>query len=258
LLARWARDVGSCGERIDRIGHEDVARFLAADLATVRPDGRAKLATAMNCLRSSVRVFFRFCREAGYLREDPARMVRRALCAPPPPRALSDDEQRRLLSVLGKARTQEDRRDAMLFELMLATGIRVGSAIALDVADVDLQRGELRLRTAKGDRPDFVFLNRMIRARLKRYLKGCGNGPLFTARGRRVSTRHVQRRFSLWIQRAGINHQASPHSLRHSFGMRVYRKSGDVLLTKEALRHRSIASTIVYARAEEGRLRQVI
>jgi hypothetical protein len=40
--------------------------------------------------------------------------------------------------------------------------------------------------------------------------------------------------------------------------MRIYERTGDILLVKEALRHRSIASTLVYARASEAKLRQVI
>ncbi len=58
----------------------------------------------------------------------------------------------------------------MIFEPMLATDTRLGSVVAIDVADVDLERWELLLRTAKGDRPDAVRLGRGIRAQLGRYL----------------------------------------------------------------------------------------
>lgn len=54
LLARWARGVGGGGDEIERLGHEDVARFLAAPVATGRQGGGAKKATSANCLRSSV------------------------------------------------------------------------------------------------------------------------------------------------------------------------------------------------------------
>ena len=42
--------------------------------------------------------------------------------------------------------------------VLLTAGIRVGSAVALDVEDVDLERCELRLRSAKGDQPEVVFM----------------------------------------------------------------------------------------------------
>lgn len=259
LLARWARDVGGCGDEVERLGHEDVARFLSAPVATGRLLGGQKLATSANCLRSSVKGFFGYLHRAGYIPHDPARMVRRALCAPPPPKALSEEEQRRLLDVLSKATGVEGERDHALFHLMLASGIRLTSALALDREDIDLERGEVQLRTAKGDRRERVFLGEAIKAHLTRYLAARTIGAIFTGRdGERISSRHAQRRFTMWVAKAGIQHRASPHSLRHSFGMRIYLATGDLLLTKEALRHRSIASTLVYARADEGRLRKAI
>ena len=73
-----------------------------------------------------------------------------------------------------------------------------------------------------------------------------------------MSVRHAQRRFRGWLRRAGVQRPASPHSLRHRFAMDLYRRTGDVLLVKEALRHRSIASTMVYARADRARLRAAL
>ena len=84
-------------------------------------------------------------------------------------------------------------------------------------------------------------------------------GALFTSRGgRRLSHRQAQRRFSEWIEKAGIKGPASPHSLRHSFALGLYQRTGDVLIVKEALRHRSITSTLVYARADEERLKRAL
>jgi len=169
---------------------------------------------------------------------------------------MSNDEQKLLLAVLAKAKGSEGQRDHALFHLMLSTGIRVGSATSLDLSGVDLARGEVQLQHAKGNRQDRVFLGKAIRAHLKRYLAGKTAGPLFTGRnGQRISTRHAHRRFRLWLKKAGITRPASPHSLRHSFATTLYRKTGDILLVKEALRHRSIASTLVYARGSEEQLR---
>ena len=45
LLAQWARDVGHGREKIEKLGHEDVARFLASPVANTRPDNAPKKAT---------------------------------------------------------------------------------------------------------------------------------------------------------------------------------------------------------------------
>ncbi len=59
----------------------------------------------------------------------------------------------------------------------------------------------------------------------------------------------------MWRERAGISSPVTPHGLRHAFAMGLYARTGDVLVVKEALGHRSIASTMVYARPREERLR---
>ena len=50
----------------------------------------------------------------------------------------------------------------------------------------------------------------------------------------------------------------SPHSLRATFATHLYHHTGDIFLVKEALHHRSIASTLVYAKPSEERLRRAL
>jgi integrase len=49
-----------------------------------------------------------------------------------------------------------------------------------------------------------------------------------------------------------------PHDLRHSFAIRIYRKTRDLLLVQAALRHRSIASTTAYARTDDAAVRAAV
>ncbi len=264
-LARWAAGGGLSG-RVCDFEHEAVATFLASPEATTRPDGRRKRASSVNALRSSVRGFFAYLAAAGYLEEDPARLVRRARCGPPPPRALSEGEQAQLLAALSAAEGREERRDRALFLLMLRAGLRVGEAVGLDVEDLDLEQGEVAVRgkgevavRGKGGREERAVLPGEVQDALRCYLGGRASGPLFGGtRGRRISVRHAQRRFAAWLERAGVCRPASPHSLRHSFAQALYRRTGDLLLVKEALRHRSVASTMVYARADRAQIRAAL
>jgi len=258
LLARWvASDGRSC--EVEDLDHEDLALFLTSSQARTRPDAAPKTATTMNSLRTSLRCFFGYAHAAGWIRENPARLIRRAQCGTPPPRALSEEEQRRLMSVLAAGEGRAARRDHALFHMMLATGVRLGSALAAEVGDVDLERSELRLRSTKGDRPEVVYLGRAIAEHLSRYIAEVGEGLLFPGQnGWQLTPRQAHRRFTMSLDRAGITSPVSPHSLRHAFATGLYRRTGDVLLVKEALRHRSVESTLVYARVDEGRLRAAL
>ena len=258
LLAHWAATEGhSCA--IEAIGHEDVARFLSSPVARTRPDGGVKKATSTNALRTSLKVFLTYCHEAGFIPKNPGRLIRRAICGSPPPRTLSEDEAGRLMDTLAQAEDPEGKRDHCMFHLMLASGIRLGTAVNLDVDDVNLDTGELHLRMMKGDRPEKVYLNKDIQNHLHRFLDDRTSGPLFPGRhGQRLTPRHIQRRFHQWCQEAGITREATVHSLRHTLATRLYERTGDVFLVKEALRHRSVVSTLVYAKMDEKRLRKAL
>ncbi len=234
----------------------DVARFLTSPAAL--GESKPKKPTSMNALRTSLRCFFKFLHESSLAPSNPARMLRRARCMPPPPRGFSDEEVRRLTDVLTVAQGPSVRRDHLLIEVMLRAGLRLGSALALDRSDIDLERREILVRIAKGSAPERVFMSPPLHDHFAGFLAERGDGPLFTTvSGTRIGARSVQRRIEQWIRKAGIPH-GSAHSLRHTFGQALYLKTRDIALVQLALRHRSIASTLVYARARAAELRRVL
>ncbi len=76
-LARWAADVGHSGQ-VSEISHEDLARFLVSPQGQTSARGGKKKAASLNCLRSSLKGFFRYLHRAGYTAEDPSVVIRRA------------------------------------------------------------------------------------------------------------------------------------------------------------------------------------
>jgi len=253
LLVRFLGD-----REIMEVTHQDVARFLTSALATKTAAGVIKAPVSMNSLRSTLRTFFGFAHAAGIAPTNAARLVRRAICGPPVPRALSEGERARLLSGLDTAKTAAERRDRVLVHLMLGAGLRLGSAIGLDVEDVDLATGQLRLRRMKGGREDIAFVPGAVLELLREHLAGRVAGPVFLgAMGERIGARQVHRRLSEWGTRAGIPY-LHPHRLRHTFGTRIYGTSRDLLLTARALCHRNVSSTAIYARVGDAAVRAAI
>ncbi len=258
LFAAWLDREDRSGRVVD-VTTDDLAAFLASDTVRNTAAGRTRKPGSANALRGSLRGFFCYLVRAEVLARDPSRLVRRAICAPPPPRALRPAEEERLLAVLRSAEGPEAERDRVLVVLMLWTGIRLSSALALDVGDVDLEDGALLLRKMKGGRVERVLLDKRARKVLADHIGERTHGAVFRAlKGGHITARHAQRRFRAWRERAGIQNSVTPHSLRHSFAMDLYRRSGDVLLVRRALGHRSIASTLVYAHVGEERLRAVL
>ena len=253
LLARFVgnRDVAT-------IEHTDVARFLTSAMACRTPDGRAKKPGSANALRSSVRCFCAYLHAAGLTQTNAARLVRRAICGAPTPKALSDGDRAKLLAALDQAKTKAELRDRAMFRTMLGCGLRLGSAIGLEVGDVDLDAGELQLRRMKGGQQATVFMPREVVDLLRTYLGDRKTGPVFpAANGGPIGAREAHRRLQLWGERARVA-GVHPHRLRHSFGTRVYEQTRDLLVTARALTHRSVGSTAVYAQVSDKAVRSAV
>jgi len=247
------------GREVADLTHADVARFLASRAATHMPSGEPRLASTVNALRSGVRSFFGFVHAAGYAPSNAARLVRRARCSPPPPRALSDAERERLVAALDQGRSVAELRDRALFRLLLGAGLRVGSALALDVEDLDLEARVVRMRTMKNADQDVAFVPADVVEILREHVGERRTGPVFEGvGGRRIGARQVHRRLAEWAGRAGIARAVSPHHLRHTFATRVYQRTGDLLVTARALGHRSVGSTMVYARGDARAVRVAV
>lgn len=246
-LARWGASIGlSC--EIEEIDHVVLARFLGSPEALLGRDGAEKMPVSVNALRTSLRVFGAYLADADFLQKNPAKLLKLGRCGPAPPRGLSKRESGALMTTLANAPGPLAQRDHALFALLLATGIRVGSAVALDVADLDLDEGVMDVRVVKGGHPQRVQLGEEIAEHLARFIGQRESGPVFVGRGGlRLSTRHARRRFGEWVQAAGIKRRVVVHELRHTFALAMYERTRDVFAVQRALGHRSIASTVGYA-----------
>jgi len=254
MLARYLPE-----HRADEITHEDMAIFFNSGVATCKANGRAKKATSLNCLRSTLRTFFSYLQRAGFIERDPTRLLRLARAGVGPPRGISEWERERLFAAIAAEDSPKARRDEMLFGLMLATGIRISSALALDVEDLELDDGAIVLRKMKSGVPGRAYVPAEAMWKLGAFVGGRTTGAVFRGLGKeRLGVRHAHRRLEEWCRAAGIHRRISAHSFRHTFALRLYERTGDMLVVQGALGHRSIVSSAVYARASGERVRAAV
>ena len=260
MLGMWL-DAQEIDDDVSTITSSHVHEFACWDFVRTRPDGKLKKESSLNAVRSSLRSFFAHLHAAGMIEQNPTRSLRRAIVNSAPPRGLSADEERRLMETLRSEDDTVARRDRALFSTMLFGGLRVGATVRLQVGDVNLESNELFLRRTKGGRSDYAVMGKALARELAEYLNHAGlvDGPLFPARhGGEQTTRHVARRLSAWLKKAGIERPLSPHSLRHTCACRAYARTGDPFVVKEVMRHRSLASTLRYVGVDRDRVRQAL
>jgi integrase/recombinase XerD len=179
-----------------------------------------------------------------------------------PPDALSEDEVEHILT-LTQPRTAMGVRDRTMLELLYASGIRRAELVGLDVGDVDVERGLLRVRRGKGGTSRLVPMGRRARRWLVRYVEEARVRALarvdepalfLTWRGRRITSKMVTARMRARIRAAGITKSGSCHIFRHSAATHMHDGGADLRDLQVLLGHASITSTQLYTRVSMQRL----
>ena len=237
---------------------------LTASAVAHTASGAPRSPASLHRFKAAIRSFFAWAEETGLVSENPARSVTLRRLPRTPPVFLTEAEKRRLLKELRGRSGALARRDRVIIEMFLGTGVRLQELVDLDVDDVDLDAKHLHVR-AKGDVPQVKFLKSNLRSLLRSYLKerrrqGDGECPaLFLSnRGSRLSERQVARRLEHWLKAAGIDKQLTPHALRHTFATHLYSRTGDILVVQRALGHRDLSTTQIYTHLVDGVLEDAI
>jgi len=217
---------------------------------------------------SAVRSFYRFLKREGVIEEVPfARSSKRAGLVKVDrrlPQFLTVDEVVRVIQTPGPAKPQ-GQRDRAFMELLYASGMRVSEIVGLNLTQVDLDNGEVRVR-GKGNRERVVLVGGPARTALRNYinwgrrelLQYRRQDALFvTRRATAVTARLAQSLVRTYARRAGIEKPVHPHLLRHSFATHMLDGGADLRVVQELLGHASLETTQIYTHVSTERARQV-
>ncbi len=216
----------------------------------------SSLATRLSSLRS----FFDFLILRGEMSANPAKGVSAPRKKRPLPKNLDVDEVNQLLEV-----NEDDPlaiRDRAMMELMYGAGLRLAELVSVDVRDVQLRSGELRV-IGKGDKERKVPFSGMATEWVGKWLRvrgdlaAPGEPALFVSKlGTRISHRSVQRRMAEWGQKQSVASHISPHKLRHSFATHMLESSNNLRAVQELLGHENISTTQIYTHLDFQHLAQ--
>lgn len=155
-------------------------------------------------------------------------------------------------------------RDRAIIELFYGTGIRLSELVGLDVHDVDLDVGTLRV-LGKGNKERKMPLGKNASKSVEAYLRvrdgfrsAADDKALFLSkRGKRLATRGVQLRVEKWLSSVSEKKKLSPHLLRHTFATHLLDRGADLEAVKELLGHTSLSTTQIYTHLTTDHLRKV-
>jgi integrase/recombinase XerD len=244
-------------------------RYLAARARRGRPGERGLAPTSLRRRAAAIRGFYRFAFGEGLIGVDVAsrlELPRQPRLLPEP---LSVVEVERLLEASGPE-PPGDLRSRALVELLYAAGLRVSEAIRLDLEDLSVDGGFVRV-IGKGDRERLVPVGDIGLEWLGRWLANARppllalahvaaarGGPLFLGdRGRRLARQQAWSAVRAAAARAGLGTRVSPHTLRHSFATHLLEGGADLRVVQELLGHASISTTQLYTHLTGERIREV-
>ena len=252
------------GLTLDRVTSAMLDEALTSPAVVNSAAGTPRALASLHRFKAAVRSFFAWAEETGQVAENPARSVTLRRLPRSTPTFLTEAEKRRLSKTLRGRSSKLARRDRVIIELFLGTGIRLQELVSLDLDDVDLDAKHLRVR-AKGGVPQVKFLKATLRSLLRSYLmerRHQGNGEcraLFLSnRNARLSPGQVANRVKHWLGKARINKRLSPHGLRHTFATHLYSRTGDILVVKRALGHRDLSTTEIYTHLVDDALEHAL
>ena len=210
---------------------------------------------------AAVRNLFQFLLREGVVEANPGLDIG----APKAPRRLPDtldaDAMGRLLDVRGDHPIAT--RDRAIMELFYSSGLRLAELAGLQMTDVDLAEGTVRV-TGKGAKTRIVPVGAKAREALRDWLKvrpqleKASDTAMFISRiGRPLSNRNIQARVQYWARRLGLPQGVSPHTFRHSFATHLLESSGDLRAVQELLGHADIGTTQIYTHLDFQHLARI-
>ena len=212
---------------------------------------------------ASIKSFYNFMVKAGHMKSNPAKTVAAMKVERKYPQILTSKEVELFLDQ-PKCVDEKGFRDHAMLELLYATGMRVSELIGMDVEDVNLTIGFVRCRNKDKERriplyhgavkalQDYMLT---IRPRL---INREDEPALFVnMNGERMSRQGFWKIIKYYQEKAEIDKDITPHTLRHSFAVHLLENGADLHSIQEMLGHADISSTQIYTQVINKQLKDV-
>ena len=262
-LSAYRRDLTLFSEWLDQQGAQSL---LAADASQIQSYLGLKLrqgASPRSSARflSAARSFYGWSLREGRIVDDPTLRIESPKQGRPLPKSLSETDVDQLLST-PDLEIPLEFRDRTMLEILYACGLRVSELVSLQVEQVGLNQGIVRV-LGKGGKERLVpmgeealdWLTQYIQGPRTELLKGQASNVLFPSNRSREMTRQTfWYRIKIYAKRAGIQTHLSPHTLRHAFATHLLNHGADLRVVQMLLGHSDLSTTQIYTHVASQRM----
>lgn len=249
---------GSEGINYLRIKYDD-ARFYVMYLKDKKNNSSSSISRKISSLRS----FYRYLLGKQVIDINVFHLVTLPKKSQRLPKFFSYDELEELF-VVPNLDTSIGQRDALILEMLYATGVRVSELVNIKVKDITISDNSIKV-LGKGNKERMVYFQNVCKKRLNLYLK---DGYLdlnkkksdylfLNHNGEKITTRGVEYILDKIIKETSLNKNISPHMLRHSFATHLLNEGCELTSVQELLGHESLTATSIYTHVTSDRLKEV-
>ena len=214
---------------------------------------------------SSLRAFYSYLLKNSYINDDPTAKIDSPKLGHSLPKVISEEE---VESLIEAPDTKEPigLRDRAMLELIYACGLRVSELISLDLLNVNLRQGVIRVigKGAKerlvpmGDEALFWVSEYINRGRGILIAKDERESALFLSkRGTSMTRQTFWYRIKEYALKSGIDKNLSPHTLRHAFATHLLNHGADLRTVQLLLGHTSLSTTQIYTEVARHRMKEL-
>ena len=243
---------------------DDVDRYvLRRYLAWLQAEGYVKASIARRI--SEMRSFCRYLVREDILDTNPIRTISSPKIPKRLPNYLAPHEVEALLAA-PDATVPQGQRDRAIMEVLYASGLRVSELVSLNLSNLDLRYGELRV-WGKGAKERLALLGKPACRALTCYIKDgrsklikenrVTNALFLNRLGSRLSTRSVSNILDKYAKLAGLERRVTPHIMRHTFATHLLDGGADLRTVQELLGHADLSSTQIYTHVSQARAKEV-
>ncbi len=207
---------------------------------------------------STLKSFFKFLLKEGFIRANPALSIPYPKLDKLLPKFLTEEEVKRFLDNLPESKDLEIR-DKTVLEILYSSGMRISELIGLNLEDVDLLSGIIKVR-GKGKKERILPVGKPAERIFKKYIeqRRFNNKALFLNRfGRRISAVGIRKAINKRAKLIALKEKVSPHVFRHSFATHILNRGADLRSVQELLGHSNITTTQIYTHLTVDNLKRV-
>lgn len=215
---------------------------------------------------SAMRSFYKFLLIRKRVSQDPVHNLQGPKKEKTLPSFVKESEINRLLDGDFFPDDFEGQRDKLILLTFYSTGIRKSELIGLDVMDVDLVQGQLKV-TGKRNKQRIIPFGKELHDAMTAYLQARAELPGLSSdetalfvdakKARRVHPAIVGERVKKYLSLVTTVKRRTPHTLRHSFATSMLNHQADLESVKQLLGHESLSTTEIYTHTTLEELKQM-